>query len=1243
MSVDFEVIAKRGQCDVSSLRLALPLLEQGFSPPFLSRYRRDELGGIDESSLWALSAAVRNEEEIAARKEKLHAAWQETSLGDPAIGYAIKKAGSIRVLARLARRLKGESSTSPSDSARLAVRVLNPQKGDGDDFAAIAGKIESIADADAAVAGLDEALAHRLPDDPRIIAAAVRWLAKHAQIKIAKIHDPHVESAAAAKTDETATADEKKPDAKSEATPPANPETPPAESAPEVTADASAAAEVATETPAEVATETPTVAATETPAEPGTETPAEASTETPTEPATETPAEASTETPTAADPAVNEKTEKPVTEQPVKEKKSKKKPEAKKSSKKISPRQRRRRWLVSVLKPLQGKKFGGDKLSAFQVVMLGRALRSQVAVCQFEYDAAKLVAELERTAVGINRAAEEKMKQIVLQNEAVIREAAESAWWDDLQERASSRLVSVTADTLRQHVNRGAVDAKVVLAIDAVGPRTAATTIVSADGRLLHCEDLPCQLSAAQRSTTVARMGELIHSHHVDLIVISNGPARRSIMVAVGDLIKQSPEKSVRWTLAERGGADAYSSSSVADQEMRSTPRRFRSAAWLAMSVLQPAQAMAKVDPLKLRLSSFQRELSEEALAPVLENILVSGASRGGVDVNSAPQSWLARLPGMTQGIASAIDTARRKSLFQSRQAILEVEGWTSEAEGRQALPFLRVFGSQETLDGTLIHPNDYPLAQKLAKTLGIESPPPKPPGYEPPDYSAASSAAASEIRPIEVVQKEEKAIVEEFTTSGEKASDFSVDVDTDVPAEATTTAELAATETQNEVATAETTPPEPTDAPEQAPAETVAEETVPSETVPSESDAEESSEPNEQASADTQTPVTESVVSPVAEEPIKHPLPEKSAIDKCIKEWQIGRQRAYQIVHWLCDPFGDSDSSGTPPAVLTKVPSMKDLSPGDQVIGVVVGVMPFGVFVELAPDCSGLIHVSRVSDAFVEDLHEAVQVGDVVTAWVTGIDEKKRRVGLSALSPEREAEIQRTRQNQRGGRGRGGSGPGRSGGPGRATGQGQGVQGRGVQGRGRQGQGGQGQGGQERSGKAQSGQGRGGRPDGKHGGGGRDGNRGRGRDHRGGKGREKRVESYRVVAKKEDKPISEKMAKGEEPLRSFGDLAQFMGTSKPTAPKKEIKPKPKQPKPESSETKSEEQSVASEPTKVDSGNSATVNNATGNGDPGAAAMEPQSTTTPTPETSASQSPDAETTAPSPTEGADSSEGVGKS
>ena len=126
MSVDFEAIAQRGRCDVSSLRLALPLLEQGYTPPFLARYRRDELGGLDESSLWALASALETQQDVAQQRDQLHEAWQQTSLKDPAIGNAIKKSNSTRMLARLARRLKSEASDNASDSARLAVRCAEP-------------------------------------------------------------------------------------------------------------------------------------------------------------------------------------------------------------------------------------------------------------------------------------------------------------------------------------------------------------------------------------------------------------------------------------------------------------------------------------------------------------------------------------------------------------------------------------------------------------------------------------------------------------------------------------------------------------------------------------------------------------------------------------------------------------------------------------------------------------------------------------------------------------------------------------------------------------------------------------------------------------------------------------------------------------------------------------------------------------------------------------------------------------
>ena len=1202
MTVDLEAIARRGRCDVSSLRIALPLLQQGYSPPFLARYRRDELSGLNESNLWALAAAVRADDSIRLLKEELDALWQATPLQDPAIGHAIRKSNSQRVLDRLARRVKQEAGESPDPATVLAVRVLDPQKGDASDLKALAESIDSIPDADAAVAGLDESIARRLTGDPRVISAAVRWLAKHARIHISKISDPHTPPAeqpkksgkgeAATKKDSAAKEAEPKEvaEAVAEATPDAAPtETPEAESLSTETAEKAAAKSEPAATPAEAqAAQAPSDAVTppaeapkadsapvETPpAEtPPAETPPVAASEeaTPVEEpvaptAVGTVAAAETDADASSAPASDAK---PDAEQPAafeekaepKEKAAAKEKAAPKKAKKVSPRQRRRRWLVSVLKPLSGKRFVSDKLSSFQIVMLGRAMRSQVAQCSFEYDAAKLVEEIRRVSVGLNKSQESKLSELVMVNEANIREAAEAAWWDELHERASVRLAGIAADHLRNQINRGGVDAKIVMSIDAVGPRTAATAIVSADGQVLHCEDLPCQLSSGQRAAAVAKMGELIHQHHVDLIVISNGPSRRACMIALGELIKQSPESSLRWTLADRSGADTYAGSDVAGQEMRSTSRRFRAAAWLAFSVLQPAHALSKVDPLKLRLASFQRELSEEAMKESLDNVMTSGASRGGVDANGASSASLEHLPGMTSSVAKAIDAQRRKSLIKSRDELLELEGWQSVAESRQALPFLRVFGSEEVLDGTLIHPDDYALAKKLANVLEIELPPATPPGYQLPEYLSNEPSADGQPGLKEAQMAPAPAVVEDLTqtgdaiaeTFGEGTENAESPASPDaVPADAVV--EDAVTATNADEAASEAS----SDAETPAAAESSEEPDAVESTDSTDADAGPEAATSDERAVDATAAISEgekpeSATSPEpapqATELVKRPRPEKAKIDKCIKEWQVGPNRVNQLVSWLCDPFGDSDQSGEPPAVMTTMPTQKKLKQGDQVIGVVVGVMPFGVFVELAPDCSGLVHVSKATDSYVEDLHEAIQVGDVITAWVTSIDEKKKRVALSAISPEREAKLREEKQNRSsaGGRGQGGPRGGRGASQGR-SGSSQGGKPSGGQSRG-----GQSGGGQSRGGSARGGQGGGasrGKPAGRGGG------RGGRSDSRGGRGgrRDKKPETYNVVGKKEKVELTDEMKKGDAPLRSFGDLMQFF--DKDDAKPKQVKPK---------------------------------------------------------------------------------------
>jgi predicted RNA-binding protein with RPS1 domain len=672
-------------------------------------------------------------------------------------------------------------------------------------------------------------------------------------------------------------------------------------------------------------------------------------------------------------------------------------------------------------------------------------------------------------------------------------------------------------------MHRQPLDAKNVLVIDAVGPRTSAVVVVDSEDRVLHSEDVPCQLTKAMRQQLVTRLGELVHQHHVDLIIVSNGPARRGVMVAITELLAQSQGSPLRWTLAERAGAEVYAGGPEGNRELRSLPRRFRAAVWLAQLVRSPARALAKVEVSKLRLGSYQRELAERSLAGALRDVVTSGVCQISVDANGADRGWLSSLPGVNESVAEAIDKRRRDSLFDSRAALLALNHWPDAVAQRQAIPFLRVFGGNQPLDATPIHPDDYGLAEKLMARLEIPAPPAAPPGYEPPDYHAEPPKA--------------EVATPEPTATGFVEVKINP-VDPDAPF-----GELPGNGEDEVVA-----------------GDGILDSTVSSDLTPGLEGVPAEAELSVDAAATEQAPATtEQVVEPkpVEPKPVYEPyrveLPAADKLARCAKEWQVGEHRVQQIVRALCDPFGmqQVEMSG-PTAAMPMVPKLTELKPGDLVGGVVVGIAGFGVFVELGPECSGLIHVSRVSEDFVEDLNEFLQIGDVINAWVVEIDSKRRRVSLSGISPERQEAVRqqkrewsesakpsdrpnRGNRDNRGGRGQGSSEAPR---PNASRGNAEGTTGERRAERS-----------QDRNQNRGNRDGRsdGARPSGRPQ---ADAASGRGKNSSGGR-RENRdsrdsgsrgTKSYTAVSRT-NAPVAkltEGMKSGSEPLRSFGDLMQF-------------------------------------------------------------------------------------------------------
>ncbi|MDZ4821568.1 MAG: helix-hairpin-helix domain-containing protein, partial [Planctomycetota bacterium] len=282
-------------------------------------------------------------------------------------------------------------------------------------------------------------------------------------------------------------------------------------------------------------------------------------------------------------------------------------------------------------------------------------------------------------------------------------------------------------------------------------------------------------------------------------------------------------------------------------------------------------------------------------------------------------------------------------------------------------------------------------------------------------------------------------------------------------------------------------------------------------------------------------------------------------------EEMQVGQLLLRDIVAQLTRPGRDPREDLPEPIFKRGILKLEDLEPNMELSGSVLNVVDFGAFVDIGLHDSGLVHVSQLANRYVRDPHEVVSVGDIVKVWVLEIDKTRRRVSLTMIPPgSKKPEPQRRgRDANRGDANRpaGEARPPRTGAPGDRsrpprphTGQtagGQPGQPSGAP-RGGDGQRGSGQRGgpahlRPYGSKPQGGRPQGGRPQ-------------SGRPQSGGSP----PPAYKPKPKPQP-PITKKMAEGKEPLRTFGDLFQFVKVQSgelEVAPPPDPKKKPKRTSP---------------------------------------------------------------------------------
>ncbi|MEU5891475.1 Tex family protein [Streptomyces sp. NPDC047461] len=290
-----------------------------------------------------------------------------------------------------------------------------------------------------------------------------------------------------------------------------------------------------------------------------------------------------------------------------------------------------------------------------------------------------------------------------------------------LRTAAEDEAVNVFAANLRDLLLAAPAGTRSTLGLDP-GFRTGVkVAVVDATGKVVATDVIYPHVPANKWDEAIAKLARLAKEHAVDLIAIGNGTASRETDKLAGELITKHPELQLTKVMVSEAGASVYSASAFASQELPDMDVSLRGAVSIARRLQDPLAELVKIDPKSIGVGQYQHDLSEVKLSRSLDAVVEDCVNGVGVDVNTASAPLLARVSGITSGLAENIVAHRdANGPFTSRTALKKVARLGPKAY-EQCAGFLRIRGGDDPLDASSVHPEAYPVVRRMVKTAGQE------------------------------------------------------------------------------------------------------------------------------------------------------------------------------------------------------------------------------------------------------------------------------------------------------------------------------------------------------------------------------------------------------------------------------------------------------------------------------------------------------------------------------------------
>ncbi|CAM4379355.1 MAG: Protein YhgF [Legionella sp.] len=283
-----------------------------------------------------------------------------------------------------------------------------------------------------------------------------------------------------------------------------------------------------------------------------------------------------------------------------------------------------------------------------------------------------------------------------------------------LREMADEEAIKVFSRNLRDLLLAAPAGPQITIGLDP-GIRTGVkVVVVNATGKLLDFSVIYPFAPQNEWHQSITDLAKLAAKHQVNLISIGNGTGSRETERLVADLIKMYPDLKLTKIVVSEAGASVYSASEVAAKEFPDLDVTLRGAVSIARRLQDPLAELVKIEAKSIGVGQYQHDVNQARLARSLEGVVEDCVNAVGVDVNTASAALLSHISGLNETLAKNIVQYRDEhGAFSNRMQLKNVSRMGEKAF-QQAAGFLRIMNGDNPLDASCVHPEAYPLVEKI-------------------------------------------------------------------------------------------------------------------------------------------------------------------------------------------------------------------------------------------------------------------------------------------------------------------------------------------------------------------------------------------------------------------------------------------------------------------------------------------------------------------------------------------------